>query len=146
MNVVVAGSRTITDEKRVFEILDKSPFEITELVSGHAAGVDRCGEEWAKSRGIPTKIFLPDYTNTPYPKLEPLMRNTKMALYSEALIAIWDGQSHGTKHMICEMERLDKPFWVYREPPIPQPVINEQNAVLSHQTPLLPLEKRHKHG
>lgn len=113
MKVVVAGSRKIVDEEKVFAILSESPFEIDEVVSGHAAGVDRCGEEWAKSKGIQTKIFLPDYNNVPYPKLEPLMRNTRMAHYGDALIAIWDGKSTGTKHMIGEMEKLGKPCRVY---------------------------------
>ncbi len=47
MKVVVAGSRGIENESIVNNILDHSPYEITEVVSGHAKGIDLLGEKWA---------------------------------------------------------------------------------------------------
>ena len=39
-------------------------------------------------------------------------RNIKMAFYADALLAIWDGKSKGTKHMIESMQELEKPVKV----------------------------------
>lgn len=44
MKVVIAGSRTILDSSVIAEAIDKSGFEITEIVSGGAQGVDRLAE------------------------------------------------------------------------------------------------------
>lgn len=37
-----------------------------------------------------------------------------MAGYADALIAIWDGKSRGTAHMIETMKKLGKPTFVFR--------------------------------
>jgi len=108
MKIIVAGTRSIVDEDIIFKIIDKSDFDITEVVSGGARGVDIVAEKWAKSRKIPIKQFLPHY-NVENPKYAPLLRNTDMAAYADGLIAIWDGKSKGTKHMIDSMKRLNKP-------------------------------------
>lgn len=98
MKVIIAGSRNIKDGMLLLEAIDKSKFEITEIVSGHAVGVDRMGELYAETHHIPTKIFIPDWSN--YGKGAGFIRNEQMANYADALIAIWDGKSSGTKHMI----------------------------------------------
>ena len=36
-----------------------------------------------------------------------------MANYADALLAIWDGKSKGTGHMIRQMVLLDKPIYIY---------------------------------
>lgn len=109
MKIIVAGSRTISDKDFVFVTIDKTKFNITELVSGGAKGVDSTAEEWAKSRNIPIKRFLPHYT-IDNAKFAPLLRNTDMATYADGLIAIWDGKSKGTRHMINCMKSLNKPI------------------------------------
>jgi hypothetical protein len=35
-----------------------------------------------------------------------------MADYADALVAVWDGSSPGTKNMINIMQRLDKPVHI----------------------------------
>lgn len=97
MKVIVAGSRSITDFKKVWQAIEESGFQISELVSGGARGVDRLAEEWARDKEIPTRIFRPDW------KLGAVagpIRNQQMAVYADALIAIWDGKSRGTQDMI----------------------------------------------
>lgn len=37
-----------------------------------------------------------------------------MADYADALIAVWDGVSAGTKHMISFMNKQNKPVFVYQ--------------------------------
>jgi hypothetical protein len=111
VKVVISGSRTVTDKNLVWKALDGSKFVITELISGGAQGVDTLGEEWARSKNIPVKVYRPDYSIS-NPRYAPLLRNEKMAEYSDALVAIWENGSRGTAHMIGCMEKLHKPMEV----------------------------------
>ncbi len=70
----------------------------TAVVSGTARGADRLGEIWAQMQGIPVVQFPADWNR--YGKKAGYLRNIEMADHAEALIALWDGESRGTKHMI----------------------------------------------
>jgi hypothetical protein len=109
MKVVISGSRDIKDENIVFSFLDRSPFEITELVSGGARGVDQICEQWAFQHKIPVKQYKPDYHNQS-PNIAPLLRNIEMAEYGDALLAVWKDESRGTKHMIDQIQKRNKPY------------------------------------
>ena len=98
MKVIIAGSRGITDYNTVLNAIDKSGFMITEVVSGTAKGVDQLGERWARENRIQIKRFPAQWDR--YGKSAGYRRNEEMAHYADALIAIWDGQSRGTSHMI----------------------------------------------
>lgn len=86
-------------EKAVAE----SGFVITEVVSGAARGVDRLGEEWAQKNNVAVKLFPAQWEL--HGRGAGHRRNLQMAYYSEALIAIWDGSSVGTEHMIESAKR-----------------------------------------
>lgn len=103
MKTIVAGSRTITSTIQVYKILNNSDIEITEVVSGGARGVDKIGEKWANRRGLPVKVFNALWSE--FGKRAGMIRNVKMAGYADALIAIWDGESSGTKHMIEQAKK-----------------------------------------
>lgn len=100
MKTIVAGSRTVTDIRHVNEAIHNCGFEeeITEVVSGGAKGVDALGEEWARTRNIPIKVFPADWAK--YGNRAGPIRNCQMGDYADALVAVWDGKSSGTKHMI----------------------------------------------
>jgi len=103
MKTIIAGSRNINDNKTVqdaMNIADLPPhsIHITEIVSGCARGVDQIGEQLAKFYGIPIKRFPAQWER--FGRSAGYKRNAKMAKYADALIAIWDGKSRGTKHMI----------------------------------------------
>ena len=98
MKVIIAGSRDIADRKLIFDIVDDFPLKITEVVCGGARGVDKIGEEWAKKNSIPVTPFTPNWDTLG--KSAGDERNKRMANYADALIAIWDGKSKGTRHMI----------------------------------------------
>ena len=101
MKLIVAGSRTITDYEWVCEAIMLSRFSpINEIVSGGAAGVDLLGEKFARLHGIPVRQFKPDWEGLG--KKAGMVRNTEMAKYADALVAIWDGQSTGTANMIIQ--------------------------------------------
>ena len=76
----------------------ESKFEITEVVSGGASGVDALGERYAKENGIPLRIFPADWAK--HGNAAGPIRNKEMANYADALIALWDGLSRGTGSMV----------------------------------------------
>lgn len=104
MKIIVAGSRAFNDQQMVFNAIetfvkqhDLSLSDI-EIVSGGAIGVDRFGEKWANAKNVKLTIFKADWNK--HGKKAGMIRNKDMRKYSDALIAIWDGRSKGTKHMI----------------------------------------------
>jgi hypothetical protein len=103
MRVIIAGSRGIKDPCLVLDALLEAGFEITEVVSGAADGVDLLGELIAAACQIPVKQFFPKYQYRNDRKA-PLRRNTEMAKYADALIAVWNGTSTGTADMIRKAE------------------------------------------
>lgn len=102
MKTIIAGSRSITSPKIVAAAIAECGWTPTEVVCGRAKGVDTLGEHWAIQHRVPIKYFSPDWQQ--FGKRAGILRNVKMAEYAQALIAIWDGESKGTKHMIDEAE------------------------------------------
>jgi hypothetical protein len=98
MRVIIAGSRSITNPDIVKEAVEKSGFEITTVISGDAIGVDRLGMCYAFNKHIPVEIHKPKWDV--FGKYAGFVRNTVMANRADALIAVWDGKSKGTKNMI----------------------------------------------
>ena len=98
MRTIIAGSRTISNPLAVESAIRDSGFEITEVYCGMARGVDLMGKHWAEKRGIHVREFPANWKQ--YGKAAGPIRNTHMASEADALIAIWDGDSKGTKNMI----------------------------------------------
>ncbi len=121
MKIIIAGSRTITDYDIVFDALfhfcwdNKLELEgklnVPEIVSGHAKGVDIIGEKIAKNHNLKVTIFPADWNK--YGKRAGYLRNEQMADYADALIAIWDGKSKGTKHMIDIAKRKGLKVYIH---------------------------------
>jgi hypothetical protein len=89
-------------------------FVISEVVCGEATGVDTLGKVWARQNNIAIKSFRPNwYPLGVYNKLAGFERNEEMGDYADALIAVYDGKSGGTKHMINYMKRLGKRYFVH---------------------------------
>lgn len=104
MRTIIAGSRVITDSKLVFDILDKVPFKITEVISGEAPGVDVLGIDWAMMNGILVKSMPANWNK--YGLSAGPIRNQEMAEYGEALVLIWDGVSTGSHDMLKRARRM----------------------------------------
>ena len=98
MKTIVAGSRTITNSKCLEEAIACSQIPITEIVSGGAKGVDTLAIAYAQQHQIPLTIMRANWDK--FGKSAGFRRNSEMATYAEALIALWDGESRGTLHMI----------------------------------------------
>ena len=101
MKVGVIGSRGLT----VDNLEQYLPENTTEIVSGGAKGIDTCAREYAISHGIKLTEFLPEYSR--YGRGAPLKRNLQIIIYSDLVIAFWDGQSKGTKNVIENCKKLN---------------------------------------
>lgn len=112
MKVVIAGSRTIGNKyySHLLTAVKNSGYSITEVVSGCAIGVDRMGEKYAIANGIDIKKMPADW-NT-YNKSAGPIRNAKMADYADAAIILWDGKSSGSKNMLDNMKKRNKPYYL----------------------------------
>ena len=110
--VVIAGSRTFNN----YEVLkgacddllqEKSLKKEIIIISGGAKGADTLGERYARERGYEVRQYPADWEK--YGKAAGHVRNTEMARHADALLAFWDGKSHGTADMIkkARLKKLD---------------------------------------
>lgn len=111
MKVIIAGSRDGFCEEHVTEAIALASFDITTVISGGARGVDSFGESWARKNSIPIERFPAQWKL--YGKSAGILRNIQMANLADALIALWNGQSPGTFHMIQQMKKANKPIFLY---------------------------------
>ncbi len=100
MKTIIAGSRDIQEYEFVKVAMNRVAWVVTEVVSGMARGVDKFGLRWAHENDIPVKKAPADWEK--HGKAAGFIRNREMAEYAEALVAVWDGKSRGTKNMITE--------------------------------------------
>ena len=110
LRIIIAGSRDFNDyellKKSAIEIITKKTMlpDLTRIVSGGARGADTLGERFANEMGLEISRFIPDWDGLG--KRAGYVRNAEMAKFAVEddndgmLIAFWDGQSRGTKHMI----------------------------------------------
>ena len=118
MKTIVAGSRKGVTYNQVRQSIDDCEWEITEIVSGTASGVDTFGEQVADEMGIPVSKFPANWKDIEG-KPEHLIkenyygkyyvgagcdRNEQMAEYADALICVTTG-SNGSKDMIKRAEQ-----------------------------------------
>jgi hypothetical protein len=110
MRVIIAGSRSITDYAKVCDAVRHSGFAISRVVSGLAAGVDNLAVRYAAEHGLPCDRFPAQWNR--YGRSAGYRRNVEMAEHADALIAVWDGKSPGTRHMIETAKARGLPIFV----------------------------------
>lgn len=110
MKLVIFGSRdafpTHSDIDYALELLfNTSRFWHTQsvslVISGTASGADRCGEGWARHRGILVERFPADWAR--YGRLAGPIRNRQMAETSDVGVGFWRNMSGGTANMVAQM-------------------------------------------
>ena len=104
MRVIIAGGRDINDFDLLLDAVEESQFEITTVVSGGARGVDHMGEIFAEEMNLKLTVYEADWERNG--RAAGPIRNRKMAENADALIAIWDGKTRGTKNMIETATKL----------------------------------------
>lgn len=105
MKLIIAGGRDGAFSKEDIEGLDallqhqqNGDDPISEVVSGGAMGIDACGEAWARSHGIPVKVFKADWDREG--RAAGPLRNARMAAYADAVVLFPGGK--GTQSMFQE--------------------------------------------
>ena len=101
--VIIAGSRGFSNYKLLHEQCNKFLREKRKthniiIISGGARGADKLGEKYSQDEGFALEVFKANWDK--YGKSAGFRRNEQMGEVADALIAFWDGKSHGTKHMI----------------------------------------------
>lgn len=103
MKCIICGSRDINDYELLKSAIKESGFNITEVISGCAFGADRLGERWARENDVKLSQYPAEWEL--YGKLAGRIRNMKMLTLilppeNGCVIALWDGESKGTAHMV----------------------------------------------
>lgn len=113
--LIVAGGRTFNDFIRLSDVINTLANTVYDkkavsIVSGMAGGADRLGYKFAKDNGIVVYEFPADWAR--HSRSAGYIRNVEMGTFANGLLAFWDGESRGTKHMIDYMRSLGKPVHV----------------------------------
>jgi len=128
MKCVIAGSRSLGLKENIHGSwvqmdLEECPFveegvklcdwvdRISEIVSGTARGIDNLGEQLAEKFDLEKALFPADWNRG---RGAGHIRNKDMAIYCDLAIIFWDGVSAGTKNMIEQMEKVKKPYILYK--------------------------------
>lgn len=98
MKTIIAGSRDCYDYSLLLKAIEEISWKPTTVISGTARGVDKLGERWAVKNNIPLIKYPANWEK--YGKRAGYLRNKEMAKVSETLLALWDGNSNGTRNMI----------------------------------------------
>jgi len=121
--LAVVGSRRNTSKKDVINALEQAPWipnnvqTLTcddvnlEIVTGGADGVDTFAEEWALSQGFDVTIHKPNWSDWSgeHPAKK---RNTEIIEDGDAVLAVWNGKSVGTRDSIDKALDRGKPLYV----------------------------------
>lgn len=104
MKTIIAGGRDVHNYDALLEAVSECAWGISSVVSGGATGADALGERYAESMNLKLELYIPDWDK--HGRAAGPIRNRKMAENAEALIALWDGKTRGTKNMIETAQKL----------------------------------------
>ncbi len=114
VRTIIAGSRELKGGYLLLsEAIKKIDWEITCVISGSARGMDMLGERWAVKHNIRLEKFPADWKM--FGKRAGILRNCKMAENADALLAVWNGKSNGTEHMIRIAKAMKLKVYVHTE-------------------------------
>lgn len=128
MRVAIIGSRSIQLDS-LHELLALLPLSTHEIVSGGAEGADQIAEQIAQELSLPITIFRPDYAR--YHRRAPLQRNESIVHYADYVIALWDGTSRGTAHVIerCVKEYTPVRVFLCRDGKLAQSLFGDERLL-----------------
>ena len=117
--VIIAGGRDFESYEYMCEKLDDLFYKSTsfigsrpiKIISGMAKGADTLAIRYADEHKL-TKILFPANWKE-YPRIAGFLRNNDMLSIATHLIAFWNGESSGTKHMIEIAQMKGIPVWVF---------------------------------
>ncbi len=100
MRLIIAGSRNITNYNLLVECMFNYTLGPTVILSGGARGVDTLGERYWRENRDTIKLERYPAEWGIHGLAAGFIRNHEMANNADALLALWDGKSRGTKDMI----------------------------------------------
>lgn len=117
LKLIIAGGRDFNDYERLSRVVTElatlpdmyGPYAVS-IVSGMARGADTLGYRFAVENNIKVYGYSADWDK--HGKSAGFVRNKEMGDFSDVLLAFWDSQSRGTKHMIDYMRSLGKPVHI----------------------------------
>jgi len=112
MIVLVCGSREINNYSLVEKAIHASGFPPTKIIGGGARGVDTRAKLYATINQIPFEEFPADWDT--HGKNAGKIRNRTMVDLCDAVVAVWDGRSPGTRHTIKYAELKGKPVFIFQ--------------------------------
>ena len=108
MKTIVTGSTSLTSmdndivKKAIEEAINESGFDVSEIVVGdEMEGVSYLADQLSNDLELDSTIF--ESMDASYKEgtlISKQIRNVEMAEYGDQVIALWDGKSQGTEHMI----------------------------------------------
>ena len=108
MKVAIVGSRNYHDLDKVTAYVKDLP-QGTVIVSGGARGVDSRAARAAREAGLEVVEHIPDWSQG---KGAGFTRNSAIVADADAMVAFWDGNSHGTRDSINKARRRGIPVEV----------------------------------
>ena len=78
------------------------------IVSGCAEGADKLGERYATEHHLNIERYPAEWDK--YGKSAGPIRNERMAEVADGVLVFWDGKSRGTKNMIENSKKANKPY------------------------------------
>ena len=107
MRIIVCGSRSFADFDLLKHTLDRLTRKLDKgklvILSGHAQGADRLGEQWAFERAINREVYHANWDK--HGEAAGPIRNQEMVENAGALVAFWNGTSAGTKDVIIQARK-----------------------------------------
>jgi len=119
MKLAIVGSRTLRQKEVlqvIGQVITKAKNKIDTVITGGANGVDSIAEYYAKNHNIGVEVYYPVYSR--HGKRAPLIRNNEIIKNSNAMLAIWDGESKGTKYTTDKAKKAGMAVMVVRLDPI----------------------------
>ena len=119
MITIIAGTRDVPIKKAcelVCNALEDCGFasDITKVIQGGARGIDRAAklvcDGFYETQEVPAQWDKFGHQAGP-------IRNAEMAEMANALVAVWDGYSSGTRNMISVAKKRGLKVYVYRYNP-----------------------------
>jgi hypothetical protein len=120
VHLLVSGSRGIVDVQWVEARIEQALLtdwgltldHVALVLNGNAMGVDTIARKWAAHKGLPLKLYKPDWAR--HGKAAGILCNQKMVQEATHVIALWDGTSAGTRDVIATAEKAGKKVLVYK--------------------------------
>jgi hypothetical protein len=110
MFLIIAGSRNFHHAPTLELAMQEFQLHPEVILHGAARGVDTLAQKYAEAHCISVVAFPAQWDR--YGKSAGPIRNNLMAARGDALLALWDGSSPGTRHMILAAAQRGLPIFI----------------------------------